>query len=338
MSDKLERLPDELWTSYLQRRLEEIGLPYTVYSPGSEILDLEEGVVAGLDFSIAGREVPIVRTERFLHQEDVNDCLVSASTLEKLAQDLALVSGEATIVYPQEDGFLKFYFHNGGVSVEEESLLEVLEAPIFAKYNAAGTYTPQEVIDDIVQHALSLKPESGFPKAEELKQTQPQRTLESRTTQPPAPQREPKTPSDPRLDEILETVRSLDRRTAQHPVVMKSEGAYLQELYVRAINEDVNNLHVFEFDGQRIPYVLIHSSDLEGVEGKVGKPFGNLYLVARDMAPEEWQQKIVAYHESLCAKRSHETAKAQELVLAKSLGKEPEYQAWRAEIDNGKLK
>lgn len=111
------------------------------------------------------------------------------------------------------------------------------------------------------------------------------------------------------------------------------EGERLKELYTRAINEDVNNLRFFEWEGQRAPYVLVNSVD---IWGNVGKPFENLYLVARDRAPEDWQQKIVAYHESLCIKSGHDIAKAKELSLVRALGKEKEYLAWRERIDNEK--
>jgi hypothetical protein len=90
---------------------------------------------------------------------------------------------------------------------------------------------------------------------------------------------------------------------------------------------------VLEYEGRRIPYVLVDSSQ---IEGNVGKPSYNLYFVARDKAPEVWKQQVVALHESLCVKEGHEEATRKELPLVKSLGKETEYLVWRAEIENGK--
>lgn len=142
---------------------------------------------------------------------------------------------------------------------------------------------------------------------------------------------EVKKTEDQRINAILTSVHNLERRVADHPIVLKSEHNYLQELYIKAINNDVNNLKVFEYKGKRIPYVLVGSFD---IEGNAGKPSDNLYFVARDKAPEEWQQQIVAVHESLCVKKSHQYAKAEELEVAKLLGKENEYRAWRKVLDS----
>jgi len=54
----------------------------------------------------------------------------------------------------------------------------------------------------------------------------------------------------------------------------------------------------------------------------------NLYLVAKDLAPEEWQQQIVAYHESLCSKVGHDEAVKRERKLVDALDKEKEYTDW----------
>ncbi len=112
--------------------------------------------------------------------------------------------------------------------------------------------------------------------------------------------------------------------------MLKPEGVYLGELYVRAINENARNLRFLRYRGEQIPYVLVHSSEIEDM---VGKPFNHLYFVARDLAPELWQQKIIAYHESRCVVRGHDYAKAQEVALARSLKVEKEYRRWRARID-----
>ncbi len=115
----------------------------------------------------------------------------------------------------------------------------------------------------------------------------------------------------------------------EHPLTLRGEDAHLKQLYVQAINEDIGNLQLFEFEEQRIPYVLVNSDD---IWGNVGKPFLNLYFVAKDKAPERWQQQIVAYHESLCVKIGHDNAEKEEAKLVQHLGKEKEYVAWRKEV------
>ena len=78
--------------------------------------------------------------------------------------------------------------------------------------------------------------------------------------------------------------------------------------------------------------LFLDSSDLEGSPGMV---IDNLYFVAKDKAQEDWQQKIIAYHESFCLKIGHKEAKVKELQLAEHLGKQKEYRIWREQIDNG---
>ncbi len=59
----------------------------------------------------------------------------------------------------------------------------------------------------------------------------------------------------------------------------------------------------------------------------------DLDFVARDLALEEWQQQIVAVHESRCVKKGHRAARKEERDAARSLGKEKEYRQWRKNID-----
>jgi hypothetical protein len=67
----------------------------------------------------------------------------------------------------------------------------------------------------------------------------------------------------------------------------------------------------------------VHSDE---IEANVGRVYHNLYFVARDKAPEPWQQQLVAYHESLCAKIGHENARKREKILAEKIGKAQEHQ------------
>ncbi len=131
-----------------------------------------------------------------------------------------------------------------------------------------------------------------------------------------------------RLEQKIDPVLAI---TKGHPLLLQGEDTYLPRLYVRAINDDVNNLQVLEYEQQRIPYVLVESADLGGL---AGKPFLNLYFVAKDKAPEKWQQQIVAFHESLCVKIGHQEAQKKELALARQLGKEVEYHAWGRKLEN----
>ncbi|MBM3231836.1 helix-turn-helix domain-containing protein [Candidatus Pacearchaeota archaeon] len=132
------------------------------------------------------------------------------------------------------------------------------------------------------------------------------------------------------LDEILGHVRELRRVVSEHPIVLKSDANYLRELYTEQINRRRDNLRFFMYEGERIPFVLVNSRDLRGFTGRV---LHNLYFVAEDLAPEEWQQKIVAYHESLCAIKGHEVAKEMEIKLAKKLKVKKKYELWRKKID-----
>ena len=137
-------------------------------------------------------------------------------------------------------------------------------------------------------------------------------------------------PIDAEVHEIFATVKRLEQRVSRNQLGLQSDADYLKSLYIRVINENIENLKFFDYKGKRIPYVLVDSVTLEGIPGRV---FNNLYFVAHDKAPEEWQQQIIAYHESLCVRIGHEKAKKEECTLAKYLGIEGEYLKWREEID-----
>lgn len=108
--------------------------------------------------------------------------------------------------------------------------------------------------------------------------------------------------------------------------VLESDGAYLTRLYTDTINRDRDALRFFDYKGQRIPYVLVETADLHGHAGRF---MGNLYFVARDAAPEDWQQACIAVHEHLHAKQgNHYGVRKQEKEIARAFGKEKEYSGW----------
>jgi hypothetical protein len=127
------------------------------------------------------------------------------------------------------------------------------------------------------------------------------------------------------LSEISSHVRDMKRtlETSGDRMLLLSDGDYLTRLYTAAIQRNADNLRFAECEGEKIPYVLVHSDE---IEANVGRVYHNLYFVARDKAPEPWQQQLVAYHESLCAKIGHENARKREKILAEKIGKAQEHQ------------
>lgn len=181
-----------------------------------------------------------------------------------------------------------------------------------------GSISSEKVIESVISYLKGLAENPGlvYQKEEDLEQ----KKLE--------------TDDSRKLDEILGSVRRLEMLASEHPMVLKPDDVYLRELYTRKINQKTGNLRVLRYKGRTIPYVLVGSDE---IEGNVGRVSDNLYFVAADKAPEKWQQEIVAYHESWCSKIGHDKARKREIGLARKLGKEQEYLAWRATIDNGKI-
>lgn len=200
----------------------------------------------------------------------------------------------------------------------------------FSGYEEGKSYPAEELIQKVLDYFLiHFNREKGKKVAEEYYALgKESKDLETKipSEKKRTAKRDETTPDFQRLESKIDR---LLRIAETHPITLQGEDAYLKQLYVQAINRDANNLQILEFKGQKIPYVLVES---EEIEGNVGKPFQNLYFVAKDKAPETWQQQIVAYHESLCAKIGHANAKKRELTLAKYLGKEKEYLSWRKKI------
>ncbi len=339
MEGTFQREPDELWTSYLRRRLEGVGLHFEP--------DVTGHAVSVMAYTTDDSDVSIYRIVRECSNEDLERLLEQRhyAGAHKIL-DALLVDG-FSISLPGEEGFFMFDFSpdwNSVFSWEDMPSEDIPER--FRKYAFSDEddrkYSAEEAIDDIVAYVLELKPESGFPvpkspREEPEQQSRRDEAIQEGEPAPDALREERNKPDDLRLEEILRTVRSLHALASGRAAVLQDEDAYLGELYVRTINDDVNSLQILEHEGRRIPYVLVHSSQ---IEGNVGKPSNNLYFVARDKAPEVWQQSIVALHESMCVKGGHEghqNARKMELAFAQQLGREKEYLAWRGDVDNGEL-
>ncbi len=299
----LERRPDELWTSYLVRRLRAEGFSPTEQDfEETDKLRTYDGGVLELRVTVDTNESLIEIQRKVL---DLERSLRENSTYFELRRDLFEEWWEESVVVtqkgkPSEYTWLVFK-EDGLVTVLEDS--ENNPHPTLSKYQPGTTWNAEECIDDLIHYIQSV----GYQ--EELVGEEP----DSRDASP----------------------RMETKRSSSATLDVLSEGEHLSRLYVEAINRDAHNQRFFEYRDKRIFYVLVDSSD---IGGNVGKPFHNLYFVARDLAPEDWQQKIVAFHESQCLHfGSHEAAKAKEPRLARFLGKEQEYLVWREQIDNGKL-
>jgi|GEM_PF-5083883 len=306
---KPERKLDELWTSYLTRRLEEVGFTMSDYEANSNG-EFSSEIHLGADKNIQR----IIYLEKDTHERIAK--APSYDDISKILKDCVFINDSAT------NADIWFYFGMDGTTRCERSTAPPDKR--FEKYEdreKGETYKAQEVIDDIVEY-VKESGKSGVPKAKDRNCPKPK--AESREMKEPASR------DDRTLNEILQRVKRIERVAIEHPLVMKGEDAYLKEVYLEKINKDRNNLNVFEFDGRRIAYVLVDNPEIWGNGGRYHE---NLIFVAKDIAKQEWQQKIVAYHESLESEIGHDKAKEKEIELAKALGKEKEYRKWREETD-----
>jgi len=324
----ITREPDELWTSYLLRRLEAEGMQFSDFKLCGPYEDTDKETLYSARASADGdlevnlyREL-IVREGTYLMQARK----VTYSELREIGRIL-----ERIALVENGSVFALILDEPTTCKIEPESFGAIPERCIPA-YRKGEAYDTQQTVEGVVDYILKQKPEIGFPALPlPSKEDTEEPTTKSRAIQ----RRELKEETaeyDPRLDEIIQGIHRLEHIAAEHPLILKSEEAYLRKLYVDTINRDVNALQVFEYQGRRIPYVLVQS---ELIGGGVGKPSNNLYFVARDIATEDWQQKIVAVHESLCVKATgrHAAARREERKAARLLGKEKEWREWRKGID-----
>ncbi len=306
----IKRRPNELWTNYLMRRLGGEGIQLEPYSFEEKVQlgDIHDDSFDITSLSVFSEADPNIYLHFYsmLRGLDSND-LNYKNLKDSLIENILLEDRDIDLILDLD------FMPNGRTIVDTTNNIE--QDIILSKYEQDRTYFSKNVVDDLVRWAKSKgyrwkKDTEGLERASKAQDDKFSGSLEK----------------------ILQSVKELERIASESPVFLEPEDKYLSRLYVHTINENVDNIQVFEYDNQRYPYVLVDSSDLEG---KPGKPFKNLYFVARDFAPEDWQQKIIAYHESLCVRTSHENAKTREIELARSLGKEREYLEWREQIDNG---
>src|SRR3989338_4800250 len=302
----IRRKPNELWTHYLVRRLICDGVRLEPFSLEERLLvgDVTENNLLAYDLQIESEDTKF-GLNVFTNLGNINFRNMAYNRPVDISEIVLLVGNELPFC-------LDIDFRSSRRVIIDEAY--GLEGTIFSEYQEGRAYAPSKVINNVVTWVKS----NGLvwkKNTEQIKDIQLQeQNKDSR-----------------KLEEVLKTVKELRMIATEHPTVLKPEGVYLKELYTQAINEDVDNLQVFEYGGKRYPYVLVDAHDLEG---KPGKPFKNLYFVAREFAPEDWQQKVIALHESLCVKTNHDNARSREIELARHLGKEQEYLQWRKSIDD----
>ncbi len=335
MLPEIQRQPDELWTAYLIRKLQAKSVEVPVL--GKELSDYACDAYMTFQNSelvltrMVGKSDTIEKLDcdhtigrtvfnNLLHAKKYDDC---TAPIADFVTETVLICFDS-----EEDYDIKFTFGRTdnilvSKAVEEQEGKLILEG-LFAKYGPelgpafVLQHGAEEAIDDIVQFVMN----PSCASRRYVKGVRPTEPMERKMV------------SDPRLDEIVQKMRDLHSVVTEHPLVLKGDDAYLRDLYVRTVNKDIRRLKFFDYKGRRIPFVLVHSRDLESVAGRVS---GNLYFVAKDKAPQEWQQYVVAYHESPCANIGHEKAKRREFAVAQYLGHGKEYNVWREKIDSSKM-
>lgn len=202
----------------------------------------------------------------------------------------------------------------------------------FADYTSGQSYAPigehlERIFDYFlpkIDHTLARK------RAQRITEKESQRHVPDASTPKPVPDHS-LVQRIASIEEKIQTLLGLAQGRHEGPrSVLESDDAYMKRLYIDILIRDRDALRFFDYNGKRIPYVLVQSPDMEG---NIGRVFGNLYFVARDIASEEWQQQIVAVHESLCVAKSHAAARREEIKAARFLGKEEEYKTWRNTVD-----
>ena len=303
----LERNPDELWTHYLIRRLEAEGISLgEPYFEDTHWARATTGKVLTVELEF----------KDFFNSELFNQGTYAdlADLLRRtLAEEVEVDNFQSKIVF-SKDGTARF------VPYEDDTTLE----GVFEKYEVNTEYPAEQVIGDLVEFAKEHVSGTQQDLADAAELPPPE----------PAPERPTRMSREDIsvLEKILRVVTSTDRqlkdlRLGDPGLALEDEKNYFPRLYGEAVNK--GNLKWFNYKGESIWYVLVHSDQ---IGGKPGVPFENLYFVAEDKAPEEWQQRIIAVHESLCVKKSHAYAKLEEPKVALFLGKLGEYEPWRATL------
>lgn len=253
-----------------------------------------------------------------------------------ITETMVIGAGEAE----PDDPHVFITFTNDAMGLVQTVNLDAFSAgkDFFTDYTGGQSYpSPGEHLGRILDYFL---PKINLAQAQERATRIAGQERQKPSPETPTPESAPVRSLVQRLASIEGSMQTLlgiaQGRHEGQRTVLESDEAYLTRLYTNTIHRDRGSLRFFDYNGQRIPYALVQSPD---IEGQVGRVFGNLYFVARDLAPHEWQQQIVAVHESLCVAKSHAAARREEIKVARALGKEPEYRAWRETVDthfNGK--
>ncbi len=290
--DLLQRGPDELWSRYLIRSLE---------AAGKAVESLEDPGEFSVHCLVSRKRSLIIARECIDDpSEEAIRKVKDATTYSELGD---VVDGDVSEyvlvdVLPQnrcEYLELKFLFQRDGMVTAEVMKNFQLEG-IFREYQSGGPFKAENVIDDLVAYAKNPRRARGYFFGGSAQ------AVAKPSEQPP---------------QKKGNGYRMGRMDLQDP----HEG--LSQLYWDKINEGLERS--FTFKGDKIKYVLVKSGEIDGLPGRAS---GSLFFVAVDKAPEEWQQQIVAYHESLCAS-GHDAAQAAEIELAKALGKMEEYLVWQ---------
>lgn len=330
MENELTRNPDELWTSYIARKLKSIGARYESFTFEESLSSSEKGEEMlffaynnGIPFDISltlSREFNRVREPDKLTSEKVTN-LTRYSELSDMCKEFK----ESISV--GADDLNNFFFDNTkGIMLEYgPCITNSFERLFFGKYLPNTNYNPEGVIEDILKYAkielflknvnidlISLSENLPNPQQKIVDIIESTKESHKEHTR--------------KLEEILELTKTIKKRTDDHPIILKSDSSYLEDLYTQKINENMDNLRILEFNNHKIPYVVVNSREISGSTGRLSS---NLFFVAKNLAQEDWQEKIIAYHEFTEAKTgSHDKARKLELKLARYLGKEKEYLNW----------
>lgn len=149
MSD-IQKKPDELWTTYLIRKLAAEGIDVGDFETDEE----NDPGASHADLPLEGdRNFSITKTFDRMAMPELD------SPQDSLLEEAVLID----VVSTEEDTGeydLVFMFEPSG-NVEVQNMTHVQIKGFLAKYRLGGTYTPEEVIADLVQYAKDPSSSSG---------------------------------------------------------------------------------------------------------------------------------------------------------------------------------
>ena len=250
----------------------------------------------------------------------------------------AFLSGESITIGGSADDMIHFEFEGEKIKIADKNMVDGTNlGAYFAEYEVGKTYPAEETITFILDYFIPRFDVEGARRilAEKAKEDKDDNHIEhpaSSRSESAKPQEDDQLAV--RLANMEATLNQLlqyasERSPAQRGL-LESDITYFPRLYTDLINRSRNALRFFDYKDQRIPYVLVESSE---IEGHAGRYFENLIFVARDAAPEEWQQHVVSVHEYLHSRQgNHRNIRKAERDVASTLGKEKEYAPWFRQI------